>query len=131
MVRPGPAVSSTRRRLRCMALMRASLKEPREAGFTLVELMVAISVLLVGVLGTVSLVDGANRSSASTRAREGATNLARDVIEGMHNIPSKKLVAVGADLPGMLQSTGIGGTTGAGGWQVTRRNFTYTVAVTA
>jgi prepilin-type N-terminal cleavage/methylation domain-containing protein len=108
-----------------------SPRHSRETGFTLVEMMVAITVVLVGVLGTVSLVDGANRTSGGTRAREGATNLARDVIEGMHNLPTKKLVAAGADLPAMIQGTGVGGTTGAGGWKVNRRNFTYTVQVTA
>ena len=111
--------------------MRVSSRIPRESGFTLVELMIAIFVLLVGLLGSVSLVDGANRTTASTRAREGATNLARDVIEGMHDIPIKSTVAVGANLPAALSAGGVGGTVGGGTWTVSRRSFTYTVQVTA
>src|SRR4051794_35665443 len=83
------------------SVMRVSSRERREAGFTLVELMVAILVLLVGVLGSVALVDGANRSSASNRAREGGTNLARDVVETMRNIGIKQAVAVNADMATM------------------------------
>ena len=98
---------------------------------TLVELMIAIFVLLVGVLGSVALVDGANRGTASTRAREGATNLARDVIEGMHNIPIKQAVASGANLPATLSAGGVGGTVTGSVWKVSRRNFTYTVQVSA
>jgi prepilin-type N-terminal cleavage/methylation domain-containing protein len=52
-----------------------------EHGFTLVEVLVAIVVLLVGVLGVVSLVDGANAVTSKTRAREGGTNVARTIIE--------------------------------------------------
>jgi prepilin-type N-terminal cleavage/methylation domain-containing protein len=51
-----------------------------QGGFTVFELLVAIFILSVGVLGTVNL---AMRSSASTldnKAREGATNLSREVI---------------------------------------------------
>ena len=111
--------------------MRVSSRSPRESGFTLVELMIAIFVLLVGVLGSVALVDGANRTTASTRAREGATNLARDVIEGTHNIPIKQVVAVGANLPGTLSAAGVGGSVTGGVWKVSRRNFVYTVQVSA
>ena len=95
------------------------------------ELMIAIFVLLVGVLGSVALVDAANRTSASTRAREGATNLARDVIEGMHNVPIKQAVAVGATLPATLAANGVGGSVTGGVWTVNRRNITYKVQVTA
>ena len=45
-----------------------------ERGFTLVEVMVAIMILLVGVLGVVSMVDGANAVTSKTKAREGGTN---------------------------------------------------------
>ena len=42
-----------------------------ESGFTLVEVMVAITLLLVGVLGTVTMIDGANAVTTRTKAREG------------------------------------------------------------
>lgn len=111
--------------------MRVCPRSLRESGFTLVELMIAIFVLLVGVLGSVALVDAANRTSASTRAREGATNLARDVVEGMHNVPIKQMVRAGTNLPATLAANGVGGTVTGGVWKVSRRNFTYTVQLTA
>src|SRR5215210_2091194 len=52
-----------------------------EDGFTLVELMMAALVLVVGVLGVLSLLDHANRATERTKHREAATNLAREVIE--------------------------------------------------
>lgn len=57
-----------------------------QAGFTLVELLVAIFVLLVGVLAVVALVDGANRTTSDNRAREGATNLTREIIEDARSV---------------------------------------------
>src|SRR2546421_507818 len=81
-----PALISSRDGLRPIeCLMRVSSRDRREAGFTLVELMIAIMILLVGVLGSVALVDGANRTTAANKGREGATNVARDVIEALHN----------------------------------------------
>jgi prepilin-type N-terminal cleavage/methylation domain-containing protein len=60
-------------------LSRARLNDQR--GFTLIEVLVGILLLLVGVLGVVTLVDGANAVTSKTKAREGGTNLARSVIE--------------------------------------------------
>ncbi len=66
--------------------------QPRsERGFTLVEVLVAISILLVGVLGVVSLVDGANAVTSKTKAREGGTNLARSIIEVARSIRYRDL----------------------------------------
>ena len=41
-----------------------------EAGFTLVEVTVAAFVMVVGLLGTLSMLDSANLATASTKARE-------------------------------------------------------------
>jgi prepilin-type N-terminal cleavage/methylation domain-containing protein len=65
-----------------------------QRGFTLVEVMVAIFVLLVGVLGVVSMVDGANAVTSKTRAREGGTNIARSVIEISRSVRYRDLTAV-------------------------------------
>ena len=61
--------------------MRTTLSSPDQRGFTIVEVMVAMAILLVGLLGTVAMIDGANATTASTRGREGATNLARELVE--------------------------------------------------
>ncbi|HEX8066509.1 MAG TPA: prepilin-type N-terminal cleavage/methylation domain-containing protein [Thermoleophilaceae bacterium] len=102
----------------------------RQAGFTLVETMASISVLLVGLLGTVAMVDGANRSTAATRAREGSTNLSRDVIESVRTVPFTTLAQ--GNVTGSLQlQPGLADADQAtAGWQVVRREVTYTLAVT-
>src|SRR5215210_3690690 len=55
--------------------------------------MVAIFVLLVGVLGVVSMVDGANAVTSKTRAREAGTNIARSVIEISRSVRYRDLTA--------------------------------------
>jgi prepilin-type N-terminal cleavage/methylation domain-containing protein len=64
-----------------------------ERGFTLVEVMVAILVLLVGVLGVVAMVEGANAVTSKTKAREGGTNVARSIIEISRSIRYRDLTA--------------------------------------
>ena len=64
-----------------------------QRGFTLVEVMVATFILLVGVLGVVSMVDGANAVTSKTRAREGGTNIARSVIEISRSVRYRDLTA--------------------------------------
>jgi len=64
-----------------------------QRGFTLVEVMVAIFILLVGVLGVVSMVDGANAVTSKTKAREGGTNIARSVIEISRSLRYRDLTA--------------------------------------
>ena len=53
----------------------------RDDGNTLVELMVASMVLVLGVLGAFALLDGANRTTVSNNGRIGATNLGRELLE--------------------------------------------------
>lgn len=62
-----------------------------QRGFTLVEVLVAIVILMVGILGVVSLVDGANAVTSKTRAREAGTNVARSVIEVSRSIRYRDL----------------------------------------
>ena len=62
-----------------------------QRGFTLVEVLVAIVILMVGILGVVTLVDGANAVTSKTRAREAGTNLARSVIEVSRSIRYRDL----------------------------------------
>jgi prepilin-type N-terminal cleavage/methylation domain-containing protein len=52
-----------------------------ESGFSLIEVLVAVTILLVGVLGVVAMVDGANAVSSQNKAREGANSVARSIVE--------------------------------------------------
>lgn len=99
-----------------------------EHGFTLVEVLVAMVVLLVGVLGAVSLLDRANKTVTTTQARDDATNLARQVIETARGVAYAQLT------PSSLQQhledqPGLADDSAAAGWQIRRRQTTYTVSV--
>lgn len=99
-----------------------------DGGFTLIEMLVAIFVLLVGVLGVVALVDGANRTTSSNRAREGATNLTRELIEDARSVPYGSLDT--STLASTIASLS-GGVVQAGGTvNFTRRGTTYSVTPT-
>lgn len=109
-----------------MARARAS----KEDGFTLVEVMVAISLLLIGVLGTVTMIDGAASVTTRTKAREGATALARSVLEISRGVQYRDLT--GAKVLEELEArAGLADAdSGTAGHQIESRNFTYTVTAT-
>jgi type II secretory pathway pseudopilin PulG len=99
-----------------------------ESGFTLVETLVAAFVLLIGVMAALSLLNVANRATATTRTRDNATNLARELIEGARNVPYEKvngpgLVAELQKLPGLADAPA------GGSYTIPRGPIVYTVAV--
>jgi Tfp pilus assembly protein PilV len=101
-----------------------------ERGFSLVELMVASLVLVTGVLATMTMIDGANRRITETRGREAATNLAREVIEATRAIPYPEITP--ETLETLLKAQpGLADASSAAGWNIVRRNATYTVTATS
>ena len=101
-----------------------------EHAFTLIEVLIAIVLITIGVLGTVALVDNANGRTSDTKGREGATNLARDLIESTRTLAFANINDT--DAPAQLQArTGLADADAAPGWQIKRRNFTYTVSLSA
>ena len=101
-----------------------------ERGFTLIEISVALSVLLIGMLGAVTMIDTGNAMTSRTKAREGATALARSVLEIGRGIPYRELTAdqILAELagrPGLADAR-----PGTPGHQVESRGFVYTVVPT-
>lgn len=100
-----------------------------QSGFTLIEVMVTMLILLVGLAGAVTLIDGANAITLSTKQREAATNLQRELIEGARAVPYDQLTPNG--LQAALQARpGLGDTTAGGGWTIERRGTTFTVSTT-
>jgi prepilin-type N-terminal cleavage/methylation domain-containing protein len=101
----------------------------RNEGFTLVEVLIAMTVLLVGVLGTLAVIDRANATTVTTRSREAAVNLAREVIEGARGVPYVKLTpaSIESEIQTLPALTDDGD---AAGWTIRRRGFTYTVTAT-
>ena len=97
------------------------------AGFTLVEVMVAAFVLLVGVLSTVMLFDSANGATTRTRNNDQATNLTRELIEGARSIPYEKVSSPGVVtnlqlLPGLEDIDG-------GAYTLRRRGVNYLIGI--
>ena len=101
----------------------------REDGFTIIEVMVAAFVMLVGVLGTLALIDTAMGVGSTSRSREAATNLSREIVEAAREIDYGLLLTSTAesrfqDLSGLADADA-----GTAGWQIKRRGTTYTVTV--
>jgi len=100
-----------------------------QRGFTLIEVLVAITLLVIGVLGTMALVDSSNAQSSQTTQRGGATNLARETIEGGRSIPYAQLKPV--SVVSQLQTLpGLANASPGGSWTVKRRGVTYSLTVT-
>lgn len=115
----------------CMKLL-AHRVRAQESGFTLVEVLVAMSVLVVGILGVATLLNTANATTASSLAREGSTNLAREVLERARQVPYASLGGTSANT--LIRARFTDETTAAGSgtaWTITRRGVTYTVNSTA
>jgi prepilin-type N-terminal cleavage/methylation domain-containing protein len=101
-----------------------------ERGFTLIEILVAMFLLLAGVLGTIALVDGANAETNAADTRIGASNLAREITEDAHAVDYDALLTstVVSTLRGY---SSLSGTLSGGSWIVTRKGERYTISVTA
>jgi prepilin-type N-terminal cleavage/methylation domain-containing protein len=99
-------------------------------GFTLIEVLVAITILMVGVLGVVALADGANAITSKTRAREGGTHVARSIVEVSRSLRYRELTA-DALLAALSARPGLGDSKpGAAGHTIKSRNVDYEVTVT-
>jgi prepilin-type N-terminal cleavage/methylation domain-containing protein len=98
-------------------------------GFTLIEVLVAMAVLLTGVLGALAIIDRANAATVTTRSRESAVNVARELVEAARSVPYANLTPASVEseiqaLPGRADD-------GApAGWTIRRRGFTYTATAT-
>lgn len=76
-----------------------------ESGFTVVEVVVALTLLLVASLAFMPLYVYVSRESQTNRARLAATSLAAGVIEQIRALPYDKIGTVGGNPPGIIEST--------------------------
>jgi prepilin-type N-terminal cleavage/methylation domain-containing protein len=100
-------------------------------GFTLIEVLVASLILVVGMLGVLTCITQAQATTWSTQARTNANALVREVIEEAHSVPydqlvTSTLVAALKARPGLSDDQ-----LGTSGWQVRRGGFTYTLSIGA
>ena len=104
----------------------ARARTASENGFTLVEVMVTMMILLVGMAGAVTLINGANATTVKTKQREAATNLQRELVENARGVPYEQLTTNG--LRAALQAIpALGDTSSGGAWTIDRRDTTFTV----
>lgn len=99
-----------------------------EHGFTIVEVMVAALVLIVGVLSLVALVDAANGATTSNKQREAGTNLAREVIENTGTIAYDDVTPAGV-VSALQARSGLEDSSPDGDYTIERRGVVFTVAV--
>lgn len=88
----------------------------------------AALVLVVGMLGTLTMVNGANKRISENRGREAATNLARELVEGARAL-SYPDIAPDTVGPYLQQQPGLADASTAAGWNVVRRGITFTISV--
>lgn len=102
-----------------------------QSGFSLIELLVAMVVLLIGVSGTIAMLDGANARTVENRSREAGTGLAREVVERTRSLAYPSITSAG--LVSQLQAMeGLADDDSAEpGWQIKRRGFSFTVSMSA
>src|SRR5947208_3748900 len=108
-----------------------------QTALTLVETMVAAALLLVGLLGTVKLIDVASSSQGDAKAREGATNLARELLEDAHDTAYKQIGSSGwitSALAGLSNDSNATNTvttptSSSAQTSLTRRTISYTANV--
>jgi hypothetical protein len=97
-----------------------------ERGFTLIETLVAGVVLMIGVMATLSLITRANTTTATTRAREAATSLARELVEASRAISYEDLAT--STINAKLQANpGLADVPAGGAYTIQRRGVVYTV----
>jgi type II secretory pathway pseudopilin PulG len=102
------------------------LKPAQDDGFTLFEVLMAAVILVIGLLSLLGVVSVASKASYATRAREGATNLAREIAEDARTIPYAQISP--SSIVGELQAmNGLSDVSAETGWQITRSGVTYTV----
>jgi len=96
-------------------------------GFALLEALVASVVLVVGLLTAFAVLALSAKTSSATRAREGATNLVREVLEDAGTIPFSELSpSVGERLQ---QIAALAPEPPGPAWRIERRGYLYTVTV--
>lgn len=98
-----------------------------ERGFTIIEVMVASLLLIIGLFGVVTMVDAANGVDTTTKAREQGVALAREMLDAARGIPYSQLS--NQTIVSKLQAMPSLGNANVGpGWTIVRRSVVYTVA---
>src|SRR5215210_6800712 len=99
-----------------------------QGGFTLIEVLMAMVIILIGVLGTVALVDRANIATGETKTRQTANNILRDLLDISQGLPYASISTIA--LPTALQARGFADdVTTTTAWEIKRNGTTFTTTV--
>jgi type II secretory pathway pseudopilin PulG len=98
-----------------------------ERGFTILEVIAAALILMIGVLATAALLDSSTRANATVRQRDAATGIARELIESARSIPYERVSEPGENtalqaIPGLEDSPG-------SGYGLVRNGVSYTIQI--
>src|SRR5215212_3707125 len=106
---------------------RGSLRD--ESGFTMVEVLAAIVVLAIGLLGALSLIAQGVTTTGKNRARQQATNLARGATESIRTLKYAQMTpsSIASRLVPLLPGASLSGSAVL----VTRQNMTFTLTFAA
>jgi type IV pilus assembly protein PilV len=85
-----------------------------DRGFTLVELLITLTIMFVGLLGLVALQVSAMRAGSLSRGMTEATGLAQDKLEALQRTPYANLSALAPSSPVTETQLGPLGTTVSG-----------------
>lgn len=102
-----------------------------EGGMTLIEVMVAMVVLVVGVLGVTTMLDTGNKVTRENLARDGATGLAREQLERVRDLTYASLANPDSVATGLIPGLGDSSSTGVATFTTTRRGVTYTTTISS
>ena len=123
--------SRTARRLLKAAVRAVDSRNVRRAlgdqsGFTLIEVLVAAVVLIVGASAAFKLVDGANATSTINGSRTTAVNLTRELTEFARGADYDQLQGTSL-VPALRRNPSVAGTMSGSAWTIQRRGITFTV----
>ncbi|MDQ3610662.1 MAG: prepilin-type N-terminal cleavage/methylation domain-containing protein [Actinomycetota bacterium] len=101
-----------------------------ERGFTLIEVLVAFFLLMVGMAGTALMLNTANAATAGTKAREQGIALQREVVEAGRSIPYDQLTPASV-VSAVQAKPGLATISGDTSWKVRRGGVVYTLTMGA
>lgn len=110
--------------------MRPGATDRGERGFTIIELLVAATILLTGLMATLAMVTNGYSKTALNRQRVGATNLGRELTEAARTVDYADLVPTAVNATAAIsaiQSASSALGTGTSPWTIKRGPTTYTV----
>jgi type II secretory pathway pseudopilin PulG len=107
--------------------MARATRSAGNAGFTLVEVLVAAMILMIGMMATFAMLDSANGTLNNNNARIGASNLARELTEYARAADYDKLTPA-LVAPALQAHPTIGGS--GNPFVVSRRGVAYSITAT-